>query len=527
MIYFITALEQVTHEGRKPEILMAGGGKDAEYNSTRQVFNQRFDHKPACIVLCESKEQVANAVKVAAEYDIPLRVCAGRHDHEGECSSTGAIVVDFRKMKDWKLDKRSEEEVYVHIQPGILFQDLVQKMADEHGRSIPHGTCESVGVAGFTMGGGWGPWTRKHGMCAEYLVAATIVLGDGSIVTATEDNEYKDLLWALRGGGGFSYGIVTEFVIKTFPAPKYAIKFNVVWETSPALKVLERWEQLIDPDFGDGTPKLVGTNLKIDAIPVNALSIEESIHSCTFFGYYVGAADSYAAMCKELESDISEWFKDLRPTTINIPNSNSNDKISFSSWERVSAENKKRAAKGLLQMEFPADIDHPAPHKITCRLVRKEGLGDAGRRSLIESLRSDLISVDTAAAGIHTYVTLGAISGEFYKNYNRLDHPLGSAFPYKDRPYTIQYQCWWNEKKEDQEQGKKYHVYRYVNEAMDWIDHSRQRHFPETLGSFISFKDSSIPTRDYFLQSFDRLRRIKLRYSEDINNIFRSRKTII
>jgi len=517
-----------------PKVLVDCGEDSAQYDEVRGIFNLRFDFKPAFIVLVKCTEHVANAVKIATEYDLPLRVCSGRHDHEGECSGNGSLLIDFREMTDWKMDGEN-----VRIPPGVLFKDIVGQMAATHGRSIPHGTCQSVGVAGFTMGGGWGPWTRKHGMCCERLVEATVVLGNGSIVTVTDqapiegEKDYRDLLWALRGGGGFSYGIVTEFVIKTFPAPAHAIKFKVIWETTPALKVLERWEQITDPNYvgpfveENGNPKLVGTNLQIDTVPYRKQAVEKSIHACTFYGYYVGNSPTYQEMVQELETDIKRWFPDLMPTTIDIPNREANAQVSFSLWARLSPGNAKRKLNGEPPEEFPGDVDDPATHRLTSRLVRAEGLGDKGRKRLINSLRSDLVSVDGYAAGIHTYVTLGAIWGDFYKNYSRLEHPLGSAFPYKDRPYTIQYQCWWNEQDIDKEHGKAFHVYRYVNEAMDWIDESRERNFPETLGSFISFKDASIPTRQYFLQSFDRLRRIKLAYSKDENNLFRSRKTII
>jgi hypothetical protein len=528
MIDILVALKAVKHHGKEPEVLK-GADPNERYNEVRQVFNRRFNHKPAYIVLVESAEQVSNAVKVANEYDYPLRVCAGRHDHEGENSATGAIVIDFRKMTHWEVKDHSNNKKCVHVQPGVRFQDIVAKMADDYDRSIPHGTCQSVGVAGFTLGGGWGPWTRKHGMCCEYLVGATIVLGDGEIVRITDDEKDKnrDLLWALRGGGGFSYGIVTEFVIETFESPKEAIKFKVIWETTPAIDVLKRWEDITDPNQGDGNPKLVGTNLQIDAVPANSMAVEESIHTCIFYGYYVGDAPTYDAMCEELRGDLGNWFDGLMPTTLNIPEKHENDKISFSTWERRPPKNVNSIRKGLLGAEFPADEDAPAPHKITSRLVVKEGLGDEGRKRLINSLRSDLLSVDGQAAGIHTYVTLGAIWGPFYKSYNRLDHPLGSAFPYKERPYTIQYQCWWDESEEDKAHGKMYHVHRYVNRALDWIDQSRQRAFPQTKGAFISFKDSSVPTREYFCESYDRLVRIKMAYSRDVNNVFSTRKTII
>ncbi len=155
---------------------------------------------------------------------------------------------------------------------------------------------------------------------------------------------------------------------------------------------------------------------------------------------------------------------------------------------------------------------------------RDKRLNDEGRKSLIRSLESNLLQDDTES-GIQCYVTLGALSGKYYSNYKPTG--LGSAFPYKERPYFIQYQAWWNDTPEDIQLGKEHNVYCYTNEAEDWIDRSRQRDFPQTNGSFISFKDSSVPTKDYFLESFEELKKIKKQYSKDPTNKLRTRKTII
>jgi hypothetical protein len=545
-----------------PEILMYQIEKTRlRYEEKRQITNPKFQFRPAAILLCSKKdsdnntkdEQVRFGIALAKILNLELKVRSGGHDHEGECSATDAIVIDFTELNGIDIDPIKET---VTVGPGVQFKDLIDRM-NKAGVGIPHGTCGSVGIAGFMFGGGWGPWTRRAGMGCESLVGATIVLGDGTIETLRQEDaqddkkdskEIKDrkekirnLLWALRGGGGMSYGIVTELVIKTFKLPENTIVFDVTWDRSPALKVLELWEGLI---ASDQNPKLIGTNIKIMAKPTRAKGepIEESVHECTFYGYYDGTHD-------ELTDDMARWFANLQPN----PNltRRSDDKQTkhwknFSPWDMIPTQMDKSKKKKVLLgssyenlHEIVPDQETPAPHKITSRLVQAEGLGDEGRRTLIESLESDLLSKEGELAGIECYVTLGAISGPYYKDYYINPDVIGSAFPYKNRPYTIQYQAWWDKHelmhKDKQAPNKTGNApflapspaNPYSNAAEDWIDEARERKFPQTKGSFISFKDGAVPTEEYFLGSYQRLKEIKQKYSRDENNLFRSRKTII
>lgn len=538
-------LLKINSEGLFPEILFdCNEDTLEEYNKKRQIFNRKFQFRPTAIVFCTHEKHVEQVIKLSQLLDFEIRVRSGGHDHEGECTATDVVLIDFSKMNEVKL---SNDKELVYIQPGARFEKIIP-ILNEYKLGIPHGTCSTVGIAGYTFGGGWGPWTRLHGMGCESLVGATIILGNGERKQLSENGneEEQKMLWALRGGGGFSYGVVTQLVYKTFVQPPKTIKFHITWSNSPALKVLETWEELIAPQ---ANIQLIGTNLKIMAKPIDNQPVEKSIHECVFYGYYAGTL-------KELNQDIAKWFSNFNPSeyTVEIDSKDAADKqsniSSFSAWDRISNVDiigklrrldtlgklntlQKEKLKSLHTLYgknvklIPPDLDLPAPHKITSRVVIKEGLGDEGRKNLIKSLESNLLHLEGELAQIHCYVTLGAISGSYYHNYKPKDFPKGSAFPYKDRPYFIQYQTWWNETTEVIEQGKTDHEYCYTNEAQDWIEVSRQNNFPQTKGAFISFKDSAVPTRDYFLESFEKLREIKIKYSNDPQNKFRSRKTII
>lgn len=524
------------------EISTNWGSLDDVFQHTEksQIFNRRLQFNPFVIVFCEQESDVLATYQAAKNNNLPIKVRAGGHDHEGECTGTNVVLIDVSKMSKPEQVKIDPVTKIAHIPPGIRFQTLTSELA-KHDVMIPHGTCATVGISGFTMGGGWGPWTRKEGMCCEHLVGANIILGDGTLhKIEAKSNEVPELLWALRGGGGLSYGIVTELRIQTFPLPPVLHRFDLTWnpykdhnpdfliEKVPTLKVLQKWEDIIK---SEETLQLTGTNLKINGRPweANKPVLPTISHNCVFYGYWEGTKES-------LDEFITKNFTDdLTPSIINIEpptGADYGDKEYglqlMSSWDRESLYKiRLKMSLDLQGTPLQPDEDKPAPHKITSRLVNKNGLdanGENGYQKLLESLSSDLLLEGNRALGLFNYVTLGAIVGDFYKN--NIDK-TNSAFPYKDKLYTIQYQCWWNEKEYQKQEFQDNFVYDRTNRALDWIEVSRDYDIPNTSGAFISFKDSSIPTKTYFDQSYHRLVEIKENYSKDKYNHFRSRKTII
>lgn len=527
------------------------------YNKARQIFNTRIQLTPFAIVRCKSTEEVQFVYTKAIENNLAVRVRSGGHDHEGECSGTDTILIDTTLMNKVHVDDKTG---IATIEPGNRFVKLTTELANNPGKPvmIPHGTCATVGIAGFTLGGGWGPWTRAKGMCCESLVGATIVLGNGERLELSDSGteRERDLLWALRGGGGFSYGIVTELKIQTFDLPTELIKFEVEWNpylpnksktkleinpVVPTLTVLQQWENAInDTTFPNAVEnkKLIGTNLKISAIPLDPnVPFDETkvYHNCIMYGYWEGTEASLRAFIQACYGNKKNYtfrisgFGGAGAEMLYGANMMSN-------WDRESLYNVKLALKarppmGLKHGEpLPPDYDAPAPHKITSRLVEKQGLeasgGVSGYREFLSSLTSPLIEEGNRELGLFSYVTLGAINGSFYSDEkNRAK--LNSAFPFKDRQYTIQYQTWWNENLVSKESGENNPVYLRTNRALDWMDVCRDNSIPNTSGAFISFKDSSIPTASYFGESYEPLKKIKMKWSEDPYNHFRTRKTII
>ncbi len=507
------------------------------FQTESMIFNTRFQYHPFAIVMCESTSEVQQAYNTAISYNLPIRVRSGGHDHAGECSGDNVVLIDVTGIKNFSLS----DDGIATIGAGYRFYQLTPLLAEQN-RMIAHGTCATVGLTGYIQGGGWGPWTRKHGMSCEHLVGASIVLGDGTKVEVSE-NENSDLFWAIRGGGGMSYGIITELKIQTFALPDVIHRFEIEWnkpaqmkpsesyctpeEKETTLDVLQQWEAAI---LSEETPKLVGTNLKINATPKGNtdFDVNNLYHHCLMYGYWEGTK-------QELQTFIHNTFSNVSSDQITIDEPHGAgckqkyDHQLMGHWARNSLYDvsKRLGIMGTLAhggTPFPPDYDAPAPHKLTSRLVCKEGLSPTGHEQLIQSLTSSLLSLENEQQGLFSYVTLGAIRGEFYQTDENL---ADIAFPYRDCQYTIQYQTWWNEDIQRKIELQNNTVYVDVNRAMDWIDTSRENTIENTKGSFISFKDPAIPTEIYFGESYHCLVKVKKTYVKDEFNHLRSRKTII
>lgn len=175
------------------------------YDDARSLWNGMIDRHPGVIVQCRSSADVADAVAFARERDLPLSVRGGGHNIAGMAVSEGGVMIDFSLMKGVQVD---ESERRVRVQPGAVWGE-VDQTTQPFGLAVPSGIISSTGVAGLTLGGGFGWLTRKWGHTSDHLRSVEIVTADGGVRRASE-SENADLFWALRGGGG-NFGAVTEF----------------------------------------------------------------------------------------------------------------------------------------------------------------------------------------------------------------------------------------------------------------------------------------------------------------------------
>src|SRR3954469_21423717 len=203
----ISALEGLTAavKGRVVERGQAG------YDEARALYNAMIDKHPAAIAYCVDEADVVGAVGFARERGLRLAVRCGGHNGAGLGSVDDGLVLDLSAMNDVTVDPAAK---MVRVQGGALLQD-VDRATHEHGFAVPAGIISTTGIGGLTLGGGVGHTTRGGGLTIDNLVAATVVLADGSIVQTDAEHD-PDLFWAIRGGGG-NFGVVTSFSFRGYP----------------------------------------------------------------------------------------------------------------------------------------------------------------------------------------------------------------------------------------------------------------------------------------------------------------------
>jgi hypothetical protein len=184
---------------------------DAEYDEARALYNAMIDKRPVAIAYCAGEADVSETIRFARKEGLPIAVRCGGHNGGGLGSVDDGIVVDLSQMNAITVEPRAN---VVHVQGGALLRDLVAA-THEHGLTVPVGVIGTTGVGGLTLGGGVGHLTRGCGLTIDNLLAATVVLADGSVTQCDADTE-SDLHWAIRGGGG-NFGVVTKFTFRCHP----------------------------------------------------------------------------------------------------------------------------------------------------------------------------------------------------------------------------------------------------------------------------------------------------------------------
>ncbi len=215
------------------------------YAAVSRGYNPRFDSiLPSAVARCVSDADVSACVRFASSNGVAFTVRSGGHALTGWSTSTG-LVIDTTLISRVQVAAGSAT-----VGAGARLIDVYQGVSSA-GLALPGGTCGSVGISGLTMGGGIGVLTRPWGLTCDQLTAATVVFADGSVKQVSA-SRWPGLFWALRGGGGGSFGVVTSLTFSLRPAPTFQV-FSLPYPMTAAPKVVAGFQSFLptaDPRLG-------------------------------------------------------------------------------------------------------------------------------------------------------------------------------------------------------------------------------------------------------------------------------------
>ncbi len=213
--------------------------EDDAYDAARTIWNAMIDKRPALIVRCASDSDVVRTVNFARDNELLLAVRGGGHNIAGNAICDAGVVADLSQMKATTVDAGAHRAT---VQGGATLADL-DAATQAHGLATPLGINSTTGIAGLTLGGGFGWLSRKYGMTVDNLESAEVVTAQGERVRASE-KENADLFWALRGGGG-NFGAVTRFAFRLHEVGPQLLSGLIFYPLAEAKSVLQQYREFV------------------------------------------------------------------------------------------------------------------------------------------------------------------------------------------------------------------------------------------------------------------------------------------
>ncbi len=264
------------------------------YAAAQKLFNTRFDSiLPLGIAYCTSPADVQSCLAFVRRFHLPITMRSGGHSYAGYSTTTG-LIVDVTPMNQVMVDTDNGTAT---VGGGAHLIDVYSALAP-HGVMIPAGSCATVGIAGLTLGGGVGVLGRKFGLTCDNLLSAQVVLANGDLLTC-DQHTHADLFWALRGGGGGNFGVVTSFTFGVHPVSQLSL-FTLNWPWTHAADVVDAWQHWgpQNPDELWSNCLLLGTENK------------QFTPSIRVTGVYIGTSSALQPFLQQLISQVG-----IPPTT--------------------------------------------------------------------------------------------------------------------------------------------------------------------------------------------------------------------
>jgi len=213
--------------------------EDSDYAQECQIWNAMIVRKPAVIVQCAEADDAVLAISFALDNHLEISIRGGGHNIAGNAICDNGVMIDFSQMTEVRVDADKKR---AYVQPGATLGDF-DKAVQAHGLATPVGINSTTGIAGLTLGGGFGWLTRLYGMTVDNLVSVQLVTADGKKIKASE-SENSDLFWATRGGGG-NFGVITQFEYKLHSCGPEIMAGLIVFPFKQAQQVLNKYREFV------------------------------------------------------------------------------------------------------------------------------------------------------------------------------------------------------------------------------------------------------------------------------------------
>jgi FAD/FMN-containing dehydrogenase len=427
-------------------------GRPGYEEAHRPAIARFHDVEPRAVARCRTDAEVMAALALAHSEGVPVAVRSGGHCFAGR-SSTDGIVIDVSPMSS-----TSVEGDVATIGAGARLGDVYDTLASQR-RTIAAGCGPEVGIAGLALGGGLGILGRSHGLTADQLLGARVVLAGGRIVEADERSE-PDLFWALRGAGGGQFGVVTSFAVRTLAAPQVTTALHLTWPIHHGAAVTGAWQ-----DWLPNTPEALAASLLLSAPSDPALPATVNV-----FGAMIGPTGDAAPLLDELVARAGVA---------------ANSSHLFEAHYR---ELKRRLA------ETGPGEDVPDGHPYCKSEFFRERIPDDAVGALVDHLLADRRPGESRELDFNPWGCA----------YNRVA-PDATAFPHRDARFLLK-------------PGAVLAPGADREAARRWLAHAWEIAHPYgTGGAYANFPDPELDgwERAYHGENLERLRRVKAAYDPD------------
>lgn len=256
---------------------------DAGFDDARAVWNGMIDRRPTLVARCASVKDVVESVSFARAHGLLVAVRGGGHNVAGFGTCDGGLVIDLSRLKQIDVDPVRR---VARAGGGVRWGELDQA-TQAHGLATPGGVVSDTGIAGLTLGGGYGWLRNKYGLSCDNLISAEVVTADGRVLTASE-TENPDLFWGLRGGGG-NFGVVTTFEYRLHPVGPEVMFCFVFHSARRAVEVLRFFRE-----YTAHAPDEISVLAFCGIVPPGATAFPEETHGqhyVAFIGAFVGPVE--------------------------------------------------------------------------------------------------------------------------------------------------------------------------------------------------------------------------------------------